>query len=77
LEKHLAALLHLLKAARDLGSGDLNFHLQNCLMDLFEAAKAAPLQGEAALKLRELYAASGIIIEHFNARLEEMALNKK
>ena len=74
--RNLATLLDLLKAARDLGCGDLNFHLQNCLMDLFAAAQAAPLQGEAALKLRELYAASGIIIERFNARLEEMALRK-
>jgi len=72
----LAPLLSLLQAARDLGSGELIFHLQNCLMDLFSAAHDRPLKGEAAALLRRLYEGSGIIIERFNARLEEMALNK-
>jgi alpha-amylase/alpha-mannosidase (GH57 family) len=73
-ERNLEDLLHLLRAARDLGSGDLTFHLQNCLLDLFTAAAQRPLGGKAARRLKELYDASGILIEHFNARLEEMAL---
>jgi alpha-amylase/alpha-mannosidase (GH57 family) len=74
--ENLLDLLDLLKAAEDLGARDLLFHLQNCLMDLFAASAAHPLHGEAAALLKELYALSGIIIERFNGRLEEMALGK-
>ena len=70
--ENLRVLLNLLKAARDLGAHDLNFHLQNYLMDLFAAAAARPLRGEAAARLKDLYSLSGIIIERFNGRLEEM-----
>jgi alpha-amylase/alpha-mannosidase (GH57 family) len=71
--ENLGALLHLLKAARDLGSHDLMFHLQNCLMDLFEAAEKGAVRGEAARLLHDLYADSGIIIDRFNLKLEELA----
>ncbi|HAT71435.1 MAG TPA: hypothetical protein DCS63_01290 [Elusimicrobia bacterium] len=74
--ENLATLLNLLKAAQDLGARDLLFHLQNCLMDLFSAAAARPLHGAAAARLKELYSLSGIIIERFNSKLEEMALGK-
>ena len=74
--ENLAILLNLLKAAHDLGARDLTFHLQNCLMDLFAASAARPLHGAAAARLKELYSLSGIIIERFNGRLEEMALDK-
>ncbi len=72
----LTPLLHLLEAARDLGANDLNFHLQNCLMDLFTAAEKESLPPETAKTVRELYTHSGIIIERFNSRLEEMAVKK-
>lgn len=75
-EENLSNLLNLLKAARDLGAQDLVFHLQNCLMDLFERSGASGVHGGAAARLKDLYAASGIIIERFNSRLEEMALTK-
>jgi alpha-amylase/alpha-mannosidase (GH57 family) len=71
--ENLAAMLHLVRAARDLGAHDLMFHLQNCLMDLFEAAGNGAVHGEAAGLLHDIYAASGIIIERFNLRLEELA----
>lgn len=69
----LGPLLQLLKAARDLGAKDLLFHLQNYLMDLFTAAGSTAYDGGAAAVLHELYSLSGIIIERFNSRLEELA----
>jgi len=69
----LAPLLHLLKAALDLSAHDLLFHLQNYLMDLFEQAGRSDLPVETAAAVREIYALSGIIIERFNSRLEELA----
>lgn len=72
----LAPLLSLVKAARDLGAGDLLFHLQNYLSELFDAARAAQLPPEAAALVKELYALSGIIVERFNNRLEELAAAK-
>jgi len=72
----LALLRDLLKAARNLGAHDLLFHLQNYLMVLFEMAEKDELPGEAAETVREIYSLSGIIIERFNVRLEEMAGKK-
>jgi len=72
----LAPLLDLLRAARGLGSHDLLFHLQNCLMDLFAAAAEDKLPPETAGTVKELYSLSGIIIERFNSRIEELALRK-
>ena len=72
----LAPLLSLLRAARDLGAGDLLFHLQNYLMDLFAKAEEASLPPETAKLVREIYSLSGIIIDRFNSRLEEMAGKK-
>jgi alpha-amylase/alpha-mannosidase (GH57 family) len=71
--ENLSNLLHLLKAARDLGAHDLMFHLQNCLMDIFEAAQKGAVTGEAARVMHALYADSGIIIDRFNLKLEELA----
>lgn len=70
----LEELLALLKAARDLGSVELMFHLQNCLMDLFAAAAAGGLPEGSSPALKQLYERSGIIIERFNSRLEELAV---
>jgi len=72
----LAPLLDLLRAARDLGAHDLLFHLQNYLAGLFPAAAAAKLTPEAAAQLKELYSLSGILIERFNSRLEELAASR-
>ncbi|MDO8805316.1 MAG: DUF3536 domain-containing protein [Elusimicrobiota bacterium] len=69
----LTPLRDLLKAARDLGAQDLLFHLQNYLMDLFAEAEKTGLPPETAGAVREIYSLSGIIIERFNSRLEEMA----
>jgi hypothetical protein len=55
------------------GPHDLTFHLQNYLMDLFAAAEKKHLPPEAAAAIKELYSLSGIIIERFNSRLEELA----
>lgn len=73
---NLRNLLNLMKAARDLGSHDLVFHLQNFLMDLFARASASPLEAAAAAEMKELYHVSGVIIERFNIRLEELAAAK-
>jgi hypothetical protein len=70
--ENLLPLLHLLKAARDLGAPDLLFHLQNYLMDIFAAVQKAELTPEAAQRVRELYSLSGIIVERFNSRLEKL-----
>jgi alpha-amylase/alpha-mannosidase (GH57 family) len=75
-EDTLAPVLDLLKAARGLGSGDLLFHLQNCLMDLFIAAEEGKLPHETAHTVKELYSLSGMVLERFNARLEQLALRK-
>lgn len=66
-------LLNLLKAARDLGAPDLTFHLQNYLMELFSAAEKSRLPAGTAGALHELYSLSGILIERFENRLEELA----
>ena len=68
----LLPLLHLLKAARALGSGDLLFHLQNGLAELFAVIgkKSAPADCVPALK--ELYSLSDILIDRFNLKLDEM-----
>ncbi|HCC48349.1 MAG TPA: hypothetical protein DEQ38_09595 [Elusimicrobia bacterium] len=72
----LNPLLNLLKSAHDLGAPDLLFHLQNYLAELFEAAGRQKLQPEAALYVKELYSLSGLIIERFNSRLEELASSR-
>ncbi|MBI4352166.1 MAG: DUF3536 domain-containing protein [Elusimicrobia bacterium] len=69
----IAPLLDLLKAARDLGAPDLLFHLQNYLMELFAAARKKGLPPGTAEALREAYSLSGILIEKFDSRLEELA----
>lgn len=75
-EQALGELLHLLRAARDLGAHDLLFHLQNYLSALFAAAAGArPAPGAADL-LRQLYGLSGLIVERFNVRLEELSAAK-
>ncbi|MHB0997451.1 MAG: DUF3536 domain-containing protein [Elusimicrobiales bacterium] len=75
-ERTLAPLLDLLKAARGLGSHDLLFHLQNCLMDLFHAAEADKLPPDTAHTVKELYALSGMVLERFNSKLEALAASK-
>ncbi len=72
----LAPLVNLLKAARALGAHDLMFHLQNCLADLFASAEKNALPPDTAASVKELYSLSGLIIERFNSRLEEMAAKK-
>ncbi len=72
----LAPLRNLLKAALHLDAGDLLFHLQNYLMDLFAEAGKEKFTGETAAAVQEIYSLSGIIIERFNSRLEEMAGRK-
>jgi alpha-amylase/alpha-mannosidase (GH57 family) len=74
--ENLTNLLNLLKAAGDLGAHDLVFHLQNFLMELFRKSGTPEIHGEAAARLKELYAVSGILIERFNSRLEELELVK-
>ncbi len=72
----LEPLLDLLKAARDLGAQDLLFHIQNRLMDLFSAAGEGGLPPETAGTVLKLYSLSGLIIERFNSRIEEMSGKK-
>lgn len=69
----LAPLLDLLRAARDLGLEDLMFHLQNYLMELFAAAEKKDFPPEAAEAISGIYSLSGIIINKFDSRLEELA----
>ena len=68
----LMPLLHLLKAARALGAGDLLFHLQNGLAELFAAAGKKHPPADCVPALKELYSISDILIERFNLKLEEM-----
>ncbi|MDA8243612.1 MAG: DUF3536 domain-containing protein [Elusimicrobia bacterium] len=72
-EASLRQLLLLLKAARCLASGDLVFHLQNYLSEIFEAALAGELPQELQPLVKELYSSSGMLIERFGSRLEQPA----
>ena len=69
----LAPLLHLLKAARALGTADLLFHLQNGLAELFAAVQKADLGTECVPALKELYSLSDILIERFHLKLDAMS----
>jgi len=68
----LTRLLQLLRAARCLGAGNLLFHLQNALMDLFTAAQKNALPAQCLPLVKELYALSDIVIDRFNIKLEEL-----
>ena len=70
-------LLHLLKAARHLGAGDLLFHLQNGLNDIFAAAQKNALPEECVGLVKELYPLSDILIDRFNIKLEELAAGER
>ncbi len=72
----LSQLLSLLRAARELGLQDLLFHLQNYLMLLFETAGHGEVPSDAIGLVRELYGLSGMVIDRFASRLEELALPK-
>lgn len=72
----LEPLLDLLRAARALDTGDLIFHLQNYLMEIFRSAGSRRLQPDAVELLKELYSDSGILIERFNTRLEAISTGK-
>ena len=70
--KNLQELLLLLKAARFLRAGEILFHLQNALAEIFAEAKTDFRLAPWAAQLKELYQHSDLVIEGFALRLQEL-----